>query len=417
MQFAVVGLNHDTASAEVREKTAFSDMKKLEVINYLLDSGIEEVLVLSTCNRSEIYIAGGDRYLDKYIEIVKEYYRKILQIDEDKYLYIKVGEEAVYHLYYVAAGLDSIVIGEDQILGQIKDAHTLSMSVGSSKKLLNKIFREAVCTAKRCKTNLKISEQPLSVSYIGVKFLKEKMGELKGKYVLLTGLGKMGRLALKYMFHEEVGKIYVVYRNRQKILDILQEYPNIIAVDYKDRYKILKEVDILITATSSPHLVFKTSEMEHISRELYIMDMAIPRDVESSIGELDKVNLYNVDSLKAIAGLNEKRRIELSEEAKEIIKSHVEELKDWFTRLSVDPVIKSLKEKCEVIQQDTLEYLDRKLELDNRDKKIIEKMLNSSLKRLIREPILRLKEIENHEKRAQYAEVLEDLFEIKLGGD
>jgi glutamyl-tRNA reductase len=411
VEFAVIGLNHQTASADVREKAAFSDMKKLEIINELLDKGIEEVVILSTCNRSEMYIAGNEKNLDRYIEVVKSYYMKILHTEEEKHLYIKQGEEAIYHLYYVASGLDSIVIGEDQILGQVKDAHSLAMSVGSSKKILNKIFREAVSTAKNIKATLKISEQAMSISYIGVKFLKEKIENIRDKSVLIVGIGKMGRLSLKYMIEEVSGKIYVAYRNRQKILDILEEYPQVIAVDYKDRYKALQQVDILITATASPHVVFKLEDMQQLNKELYIMDMAIPRDVEASVGNVDNIHLYNVDNLKSISSLNEKRREQLSEEAKEIIKSDIEVLKVWFSTLNVDPIIKSLKEKCEVIQQDTLDYLNRKLDLDNRDKKIIEKMLNSSLKRLIREPILRLKEMEDYEKRKQYAKVLEELFE------
>lgn len=414
MEFAVIGLNHHTAPAQIREKAAFTDMEKLNIISYLLDKGIDEVVVLSTCNRSEIYIAGNS---DK-IYIVKNYYNKILDIeDSDKFIYIKMSEEAIYHLYYVAAGLDSIVIGEDQILGQVKEAHLLAMSLGSSKKLLNKIFREAVSTAKNIKSELKISERPLSVSYIGVKFLKEKLNSLEGKKVFIVGLGKMGRLALTYVLEEKVDKVYVAYRNRQKILDLLEEYPEIEAVNYKDRYKILKNVDILITATSSPHLIIRANEMEELNKELYIIDMAIPRDVDIEVGKIEKVHLFNIDDLKAISESNEKMREELSEKAKEMIKSDVEDLKVWFNHLSVEPVIKSLKEKCDIIQQDTLDYLFRKLDLDNRDKKIIEKMLNSALKRLIREPILRRKNIEDNTKRKQYSKVLEELFQIGMGED
>lgn len=414
MEFSVIGLNHETASANIREKAAFTDMQKLEAINYFLDNGIDEIVILSTCNRSEIYISSSSEQAKNNMAFIKAYYASLLQIDNsEEYLYIKTGEEALQHLYSVAAGLDSIVVGEDQILGQVKDAHTLAMSVGGSKKVLNKIFREAVSTAKKIKANLKISEHALSISYIGVKFLKEKIGSLREKNILFIGVGKMGRLALKHMYEEETGKLYVAYRNRQKILDILEEYPQVIAVDYKDRYQIIKDIDVLITATSSPHLIIKANELPMLNKELYILDMAIPRDVDAAVANEHKIHLHNIDDLKSISTLNEKRREELSEEAKAIIKSDVEELKAWISTLNVDPVIKSLKEKCELIQEDTLEYLFRKLELDNRDKKIIEKMLSSALKRVVREPILRLKEIDDTEKRKQYAKVLEELFELQ----
>jgi glutamyl-tRNA reductase len=413
MKFACIGLNHYTAAAEIREKAAFSDMKKVEVINYFLDMGIDEVIVLSTCNRSEVYIAGASEGLN----IVKQYYAEVLAIrDYEKYLYVKTNEEALYHIFSVASGLDSLVIGEDQILGQVKEAHLLAMSIGSSKKFLNKIFREAVSTAKKIKAALKISQHSLSISYISVKFLKEKLGSLEGKSILMVGLGNMGRLALTYMLEEKVKDIYVTYRNSPKLFDLLKQYPMVKAVNYKCRYKILSQVDILISATSAPHLVIRADEMEKPVKEIFIMDMAIPRDVEDKVSRFDKVHLYNVDDLKSIAALNEKVREKLSEEAKGIITSDLEALQFWLNSSSVDPVIKSLKEKCSIIEADTLDYLYRKLDLNMRDKKIVEKMLSSALKRLIREPILRLKEMEDSGRRNEYARVLNELFHIE-GGD
>lgn len=412
MEFACVGLNHYTAAAEIREKAAFSDMKKVEVINYFLDMGIDEVIVLSTCNRSEVYIAGASGNIDN----VKQYFGEVIGLkDYEKYLYVKTNEEALYHIFSVAAGLDSIVVGEDQILGQVKDAHSLAMSIGGSKKFLNKIFREAVSTAKKIKASLKISEHSLSISYISVKFLKEKLGSLEGKSVLIVGLGNMGRLALTYMLEEKVKDIYVTYRNSPKLFHLLEQYPMVKTVNYKCRYKMLSQVDILICATSAPHLVIRASEMKKPEKEIFIMDMAIPRDVEDKVSRFDKVHLYNVDDLKSIAGFNEKTRERLSEEAKAIIASDLEVLKTWFNSSSVDPVIKSLKEKCSIIEADTLDYLYRKLDLNNRDKKIVEKMLSSALKRLIREPILRLKEIDEDSKRNEYARVLNELFQIGSG--
>lgn len=412
MEFACVGLNHYTAAAEIREKASFSDMKKVEAINYFLDMGIEEVIILSTCNRSEVYITGALECVD----IVKQYYKDALGVkDYEKHLYVKSSEEALYHIFSVAAGLDSIVIGEDQILGQVKDAHSLAMSIGSSKKFLNKIFREAVSTAKKIKASLKISEHSLSISYISVKFLKEKLGSLEGKSVLIVGLGNMGRIALTYMLEEKVKDIYVTYRSSPKLFELLKQYPMVKAVNYKCRYKALSQVDILICATSAPHLVIRASDMEEPHKEIFIMDIAIPRDVEDRVSEFDKVHLYNVDDLKSIAALNVKAREKLSVEAKDIIASDLAALQVWLKSSSVDPVIRSLKEKCSIIEADTLDYLYRKIDLNNRDKKVIEKMLGSALKRLIREPILRLKVMDDSNKRSEYARVLDELFQIGSG--
>jgi glutamyl-tRNA reductase len=211
-----------------------------------------------------------------------------------------------------------------------------------------------------------------------------------------------------------VGKIYMANRNHQKVVDISKEFPQVIPVDYKDRYEVLKDTDVLITATSSPHTLIKSENLGERERELFIMDLAIPRDVDLNVGDISNVHLYNVDDLKTISAFNERTREELAEAAKDIIKSDVEDFINWLSTSKVDPVIKSLKEKCEIIEADTLAYISRRIELDKRDAKIIEKMLESALKRLLREPILKLKAIEDNSKRELYIDVLEDLFDINF---
>ena len=173
MNVAVIGLSHQEAPIEIREMASFSEAKKIEATSMLLDLGIEEVIILSTCNRSEIYIASST--LDEDIKLVKDFYSRYFKSDKiSDYIFIKKKDEAINYLYRVCSGLDSIVIGEDQILGQVKDALMTAMELDASKKFMNKLFREAITTAKNIKSTYKISENPLSISYIGVKFLKEK---------------------------------------------------------------------------------------------------------------------------------------------------------------------------------------------------------------------------------------------------
>ena len=178
MNVAVIGLSHQEAPIEIREMASFSEAKKIEATSMLLDLGIEEVIILSTCNRSEIYIASST--LDEDIKLVKDFYSRYFKSDKiSDYIFIKKKDEAINYLYRVCSGLDSIVIGEDQILGQVKDALMTAMELDASKKFMNKLFREAITTAKNIKSTYKISENPLSISYIGVKFLKEKIGDKK----------------------------------------------------------------------------------------------------------------------------------------------------------------------------------------------------------------------------------------------
>ncbi|RKD30620.1 glutamyl-tRNA reductase [Thermohalobacter berrensis] len=415
MKIAVVGVNHDTAPAKVREKVSFTDSKKIEATNYLLDEGIKEVVILSTCNRSEIYIADREKKISEKIKIIKDFYKNYSKANNiENYLFVKEGKEALFHLYSVAVGLKSIVLGEDQILGQVKDAHTFAMELGASKKILNKLFREAVTTAKNIKSQLKISEHPLSVSYIGIKFLKEQLGSLEGKKALVIGLGKMGRLALEYLLEEKLDKVYMSNRSHERVVNIKKCYPKVNPIDYDERYNILNEVDILVTATASPHTIIKSEDMPTLEKELYIMDMAMPRDVDDKVKDISKVYLFNIDDLKKISSENEKKREELSRRAKDIINSDIDEFINWLKTIKVDPVIKALNRQCSKVQEDTLEYIYRKLELNSREKKIIQKMLNSALKRIIRNPILKLKELDDEEKLEEYIELLDNLFEFNM---
>ena len=301
MDIAVIGINHNLSPIGIREKVSFTDTKKIEATNILLDKDLMEVVILSTCNRSEIYISCEE--IEVGIDIVKNFYEEFFQLNEvSLYLFSKKDNEAIEHLFNVTSGLDSLVIGEDQILGQVKGAHELAMKIGSSKKLFNKLFREAITTAKEVKTVTKISQQPLSISYIGIKLLKEKIKNLQNKNILIIGLGKMNLLTIKHLEEENVGTIYIANRSIEKFKEIQKLYNNIEYVEYKDRYNILKDnqIDIVISATSSPHLVIKKEEIINIKRSIYFMDLALPRDIDFKIKDMENMELYCIDDLKNI---------------------------------------------------------------------------------------------------------------------
>lgn len=411
MEIAVVGVNHNTTPIEVREKVSFTETKKIEGINYLLDGRINEAVILSTCNRSEIYICS--KKINEGIKDVEKFYKEFFHINNiHDYLFVKKGKEAINHVYMVASGMDSVVLGEDQILGQVRDALDFSMEVGGSKKILNKLFREAITAAKDIKCRLKISEIPLSTSYIGIKLLKEQLKSLNGKKALIVGAGKISSLSLKYLKEEGLEEIYITNRTHGKLKDLCFEFPELKAIKYEDRYSVLKHVDIVITATSAPHIIFTKKDMEDIKKELYIMDLALPRDVEQKVEEIKNIHLYDIDDLKKTSEENLIRREELAEEALEIIKEDVEEFIEWLEKVKVDPVIKSLNDRCSEIQQDTLDYINRKLDLDCREQKIIEKMLGSALKRVIREPIKNLKDIKETEHMDTYIDMVNKLFDF-----
>ena len=413
MNIGVVGVNHNLAPINVREAVSFTDTKKIEAINILLDREIDEIVILSTCNRSEIYISGEN--IQQKVDEVANFYKDYFGVkDIEQYLFKKTNLEAIQHLFDVTAGLDSLVVGEDQILGQVKDAHEFCMKLGATKKVFNKLFRDAVTTSKEIKTITKISQQPLSISYIGVKLLKEKMGTLEGKNALIVGLGKMNLLTLNHLEEENVKNIYIANRNIEKTKEIENKFDNIIPIEYSDRHKIIQEksIDIVISATSSPHLVIKYDDMPKLDKKLYIMDIALPRDIDTKLKELNYVELYDIDDLKEIHDKNDIKRNELAQKAQEIIKIKIDEFTEWLDLTFIDPTIQSLNSKCIEIKEDTLEYIFRKIDLNQREQKIIDKMLGSALKRVIREPIINLKQVKNKGQREEYIKVIEDLFEI-----
>ena len=413
MNIGVVGVNHNLAPINVREAVSFTDTKKIEAINILLDREIDEIVILSTCNRSEIYISGEN--IQQKVDEVANFYKDYFGVkDIEQYLFKKTNLEAIQHLFDVTAGLDSLVVGEDQILGQVKDAHEFCMKLGATKKVFNKLFRDAVTTSKEIKTITKISQQPLSISYIGVKLLKEKMGTLEGKNALIVGLGKMNLLTLNHLEEENVKNIYIANRNIEKTKEIENKFDNIIPIEYSDRHKIIQEksIDIVISATSSPHLVIKYDDMPKLDKKIYIMDIALPRDIDTKLKELNYVELYDIDDVKEIHDKNDIKRNELAQKAQEIIKIKIDEFTEWLDLTFIDPTIQSLNSKCIEIKEDTLEYIFRKIDLNQREQKIIDKMLGSALKRVIREPIINLKQVKNKGQREEYIKVIEDLFEI-----
>ncbi len=413
MHVALIGLNQNSAPLHIRSRAAYTDSRKIEAINVLLDLGIEEVVILATCGRNEIYICGRESEIADQILLVEGFFEDFFGIPEIKHhLYTQTGENAVRHLMTVSCGLDSIVLGEDQILGQVKEAHRLAMDLGSSKKVLNRLFRDAVTGSKRIKTELKLSEHPMSISYIGVKFLLEKLGTFKDKRFLIIGTGKMGRLALNYVVESEPETVYMTNRNHQKVIDLGNEFPAIQMVPYEDRYRIISEVDVVITATASSHSVIRLHEMPQLSRPLTFMDMAVPQDVEPAVATLSGVTLFTVDSLIRISEENESRRRALAVEAQKLIEKDIEEFSSWMHSVKADPAIVSLNALRMKIELDTFDYLNRKLEMDHRDRRLMEKMISSALKRLIRDPIVKLKSLKDEDEIAQYTRAIEELFQF-----
>ncbi len=414
MEILAVSVNHNIAGAEEREKVSMTTSQRIDLMNDLLDDGILEVIALSTCNRTEVYAAVPRADKRKYLEMLTRVFVNMSGEESfDECVQRSSGIRAVKHIYRVASGLDSVVLGEDQILGQLREAHELALDMGASGKFLNKTVRDAIATAKQIKTDTRISEEPISVCSIGIKYIEKQMGSLEGKSALVVGTGKMGRQALSYLHGMGLKKLMMTNRTHHKGVEVAKTFENVEMLSYDDRYKILGEVDVLISATGSPHVIFKNENIAVLDKELHILDMAIPRDVDPELGEREGVTLNVVDDLKAISDENTEKRKALSLIGEEMVEKAVEAHMTWMLTSRVDPVISNLALKREKICFDTLDILNKKIKMDEKEKALLEKMLQSALKRMIREPIINLKKVEDTSEQDTMISVMENLFDFK----
>lgn len=410
MKFGSVGINHHITPIEIREKATFQDSDIIEATDALISDTLTEIVILSTCNRSEIYFMSADDAIVENLERVRNFFLKYFDIDGlEKYLYLKRGREAIRHLFAVTVGLDSLVIGEDQILGQVTDAHLTAMEMGVAKKHINKIFREAVTFSKRIKTESPIAHQPTSIAYVGVKLIEQEMGSLNDTKALIIGLGDMGKLALQHLneLHADITICNRTYANSEKIKEL---YPNVKILPYEERIQGITESDILISATASPHTIINASDISKRDKELYIMDLSLPRDVDPLVGNKEHIELFDIDHLEQIVRKNVSEREEILASYDEEMNEIIDDTLHWITATRVDPIMKSLNNRSDQIAQETLDYIFRKTDLNHSQKLKVDKIVRSALKKVAREPILQLKEYPQTEEVLSAIEILEEVY-------
>ena len=407
MKFCVVGINHHVAPIEVRERVHFKETDIIQATDDLTSNSLSELVVLSTCNRSEIYFLSTSPGED--IERVASYLQSYFSIAiEDKDFIKKSGDEALHHLFSVAIGLDSMIVGEDQILGQIVDAHTTAMDLDSSQKVLNKIFREAITFAKYVKTKSHVSDHPVSIAYIGVKKMEE-LFDLPSCRTMIIGLGNMGTLALNYLL-ERRSDVVACNRTYENSIKIQQKFPAVQILPFEDRMKGLVDVDILVTATSSPHTIIKKRDLLKRTKPLAIMDLSLPRDVAPEVGDLENITLYDIDSLQEIGEKNLAQNRKTLEGFIPEIEEKVQELKFWMSQIKVDPIMQSLNDRCDEIADDTLRYIFRKTDMSHNEQLKVEKIVRSSLKKVIKEPLLSARRTEDSPQKETTISALKEVF-------
>lgn len=419
MVLAVLGLNHKTVSIDIREKFAISEESAREGLVHLSDQpGITEAVVLSTCNRTEIYAVLKDEGAKE------ELYRFFLTLSgnseaKKEYFFFYTGTECIRHLFQVVSGLDSMVIGESQILNQIKTAYTTALAVRATRTILNTLFHRAITTGKRVRTETQISTSAVSVSYAAIKLAEKILGTLEGRKALVFGAGDAAELLVKHLQGKGLQNIIVTNRHPERAEDLARKF-NGSTVPFHEAVESAEDIDIFITATGATQYIVKAWDVRNLmmkrnNKPLVAIDIAVPCDIEPEVGDIKNVTLCNIDDLQEIVENNIKFREVEAERAAIIIEEEIKSILERFVYLGTRPVMVSLSEKAEQIRRRELRRAMGKLPgLGDEEKRVIEHMTHMIVRKMLREPMTYLHEYAGTEKESAGKNAVETLFSLDL---
>lgn len=417
-----IGMNHETAPVEVRELLSFGGEDLDKAVHHIQGiKDIKECLVLSTCNRVEILFTAEREKEAK--ESVIQFISRSSGIARDKLkpvLYIYDDQEAIRHIFRVGASLDSMIVGEPQILGQVKEAYRLAVDHNTSSVILNRLMHRTFSLAKRIRTETGIAGSPVSISFAAVELAKKIFGELTGKGVLLIGAGDMAELAATYLLNNKIDQILVANRTFSRAVE-LAEYFQGRAISLDEIENQLLKVDIVIASTASPEPIISFQQVRRImkgrkNRPLFFIDIAVPRDVESRVNEIGNVFVYDIDDLKGIIDDNLSKRQAEAVKAERMVDEEVIKFSEWLRTLDVVPTIVELQEKCERIYRgEVKKTLSSLKNLSPEQRKSVESMAKSITKKLLNDPIVFLKRKGERSSRDLYLDIARKLF--NLDGD
>lgn len=418
-KIVLLGLSHKTAPVEVREKVASICTRDRNPLKWLPElTGVQELLFLSTCNRVEFLftVTSPEKGIQELTSrICRETDESLNKIKP--YIYTHYELDAVRHLFRVAASLDSMVIGEPQILGQIKAAYRQSVDYHTSGVILNRLLHKSFSVAKRIRTETKIGSYAVSISYAAVELAKKIFGELKHKTVLLIGAGEMAELAAEHLIHNGVSRIFVANRTLERAIELATHF-NGSTVSFVQIPQNLSKIDIIISSTGAEDFILHYDDIKprmrpRRNRPLFIIDIAVPRDIEPRIGTIDNVYLYDIDNLQGIIELNLNERKNEAELAQHIIEAEALKFEKWVQTLEVVPTIISLREKAEAIR--IKELRKTLLQINHHSKNLeehIDILTQSIVNKLLHDPILFLKRKSQRESKSQYLDMVQSLFNI-----
>ena len=394
----IVGINHHSAPVEVRERLAFSNGTLETALRRLVDAEtVREGTILSTCNRVEIIssvtdLVAADEQIKTFLAQEHQASRSLFE----EHLYSYVGKEAVGHLFRVAASLDSLIVGEPQILGQVKDAYAAASAVGTLGEVLHRCFHKSFAVAKRVRSETRIAAKAVSVSSAAIELARKIFDHLEDKTAMVIGTGEMGELAVRHLQNHGIGNVLVTNRTFSRAVELAREF-NGAVVPFEQLQKHLRLADIVIgSAGGNDYLlgpiVVEEALRERKRRPMFFIDLAVPRNFDPRLNDLDNVFVYDIDDLEQVIEENKDEREREAMKAEAIVAEEIESFWQWLSRLEVTPTIVALREKAEAIRQRELEKTLASLkELPPHAQKAIEALSTSIINKLLHPPIVYLK--------------------------
>ena len=419
MNIIVVGLSHKTAPVEIREKVAFPQEAMASPLRQMLQlPSVAEAVIVSTCNRVELYAVSRQEHvaiaeLKQFLASFHDLSPEILQ----EHLYSFSGTEAIQHVLRVAASLDSMVIGEPQILGQIKTAYAHACECNTAGVILNRFLRKAFSVAKRVRNETAIASNAVSISFAAVELARKIFDSLENKTVMLIGAGEMCELAAKHFVNNGVSKVLVTNRTFSRAEKLAAEFDGV-AVSFDNFQEQLHRVDIVLSSTGAPDYILSAKKLKEVSKArrykpMFLIDIAVPRDIDPVANKLDSIYLYDVDDLQGVVQANLKGRQKEAARAELIVNAEVDQFCNWLTTLEVKPTIVALRQQMERIRKGEVEKTLSNLNgLNDKERRAVESMSNAIINKILHHPTHILKQKSSGTDGSLYIDAARTLFDL-----
>ena len=425
MNIVLVGLNHKTAPVEIRERFSIPESLLSRYLAQLVASPlVSEGMILSTCNRVEVCTVTENvtetfDYLSRFLFENQRGTMDLSYSEFTRHLYFYSSDDAISHLFRVSSSLDSMVVGEPQITGQFKEAFDYAMINKSTGVILNKLLKKAISVSKRIRSQTRISENAVSVSYAAVGLARKIFGELAGKTVMLVGAGEMSELAARHLTSNGIKNVLVTNRNYQKAVEMAREF-NGLSIKFDDLESEISEADIVICSTGAPYYLIHREMVEKAvlrrkNRPIFLVDISVPRNIDPKVNSLDNVFLYDIDDLQSVVEANIKERKKEAEKAEAIIAEEVETMSRWLRSLNVVPTIIAIREKVEMIRKSEVEKTIARWgkEITGEEKEAIEALSMNIINKILHFPLSALKSEAQQSHGPQVIQTTRKLFDLE----